>query len=218
MSDKADLVYALINARYLVTASSAILAMPPDNEVGSILLAQLNQNLTAAHEAIGAVTRQLRRARAVAATFGDIAAPSAHEAAIELAFAINRECIGRNAGVEVIGKAVQHWPKMDELRAEIELEHQRAVEQDAGENNGPSGTKGTKGEGINDQMFAIITKDQSAVMLSSNQWAERLDCAKSTVLGTQAWNKICRPITKAERAEYRKRLRDHREDGNSDRS
>jgi hypothetical protein len=130
MPDNAALVDALTAGRYLATTSAAILALPRDSSARRELLKELKQNLDARCKAIRAVVKELARTRQDSVRFGDIAAPTAHEAAIEMACALHREHIG----MEVLGKAVRTWPKRDELCAVIELEHRAAVSDPSADN------------------------------------------------------------------------------------
>ena len=129
MSD--ELRVAASAARYLASAVAPIRAL---RETGASeravkrLLDELNDALPTHKASIRAVTNLLRQTRDRAIKLGDISAPTAHEIAIELVHALNREVIGKQFGHENIGrKQILVWPDTDELIAELELEHTKAV-------------------------------------------------------------------------------------------
>jgi hypothetical protein len=123
-----DLDVAAREARYLASTVSAIRALPTAgaSEVAITRLdAELKQRFEAAYQAIMAVAAELRLVRDRAAKFGDIIAPTAHEAALEMVLALNRERFG--SGFQIIGrKCIEVWPNADEVIAEIDLETTKA--------------------------------------------------------------------------------------------
>src|SRR5262249_27912798 len=105
-----DLDAAATAARYLATAAASIRALPAAGATEDTikrLTDELSQNYPDAREAIRAVAMEIRRTRACAFTFGDVVAPTAHEAALEMVYALNRE----RFGVEIVGCGpLRAWP------------------------------------------------------------------------------------------------------------
>jgi DNA-binding response OmpR family regulator len=122
-----DLDAAASEARYLASTVAAIRGLRAagagDGPIQR-LDAELHERYPRAREAIVAVKLELRRTRDHAVRLGGIIAPTAHEAALEMVLALNRE----RFGVEVIGrKCIGASPEADEVIAEIELEYTRAT-------------------------------------------------------------------------------------------
>lgn len=121
-----DLESAANAARYLASMSASIRGLMEDDEDANVitkLRRELNQSYADAREAIRNVAMELRRTRDSAVRLGDVVAPTAHEAAIEMVQVLNRE----RFVVEVISrKQVTVWPDADEVAAEIELEFTKA--------------------------------------------------------------------------------------------
>jgi hypothetical protein len=65
----------------------------------------------------------------------------------------------------------------------------------------------TKGKRIDARMLAAIRDDAERVYWSAQQWADHLHCAKSTVLATDTWQKVCKPARERERLARGKQLR-----------
>jgi hypothetical protein len=91
----------------------------PAGDAQERLTAELNQRYPEAKAAIKVVLTDLRRTRSHRPNLGDIYAPTAHEAAVEMVHALNRQ----DFGFEILGRRpVQNWPEVGEVIAEIELE------------------------------------------------------------------------------------------------
>jgi hypothetical protein len=89
---------------------------------------ELNAKFPSARDAIRAAAPLLRRTRGLRAYHcGDLTAPCAHEAAIKLVLAVNRERFGE-LGMVLGRKEVRTWPDPDVLLVEIELEYTAALE------------------------------------------------------------------------------------------
>jgi hypothetical protein len=65
----------------------------------------------------------------------------------------------------------------------------------------------TKGKHIDERMLAAIRDNPAALFWSSAQWAENLQCSKSTIVESKSWIETCRPKREAERLASGKRLR-----------
>ena len=122
-----DLSAAAASARTLASAALAVCglrAMGASETTIQRLLADMNQLYPSARATIARVVVELRRTRTAAVRLGDIAAPTAHEAALEMVRALNRE---RWADFEIVGQRnVQNWPDRNTVMAEIELETTKA--------------------------------------------------------------------------------------------
>jgi hypothetical protein len=119
-----DLTAAAKAARYLASTVASIRGLSDTENARKRLTAELADNYEAARAAIRSVTPELRLTRAGAVRLGDIVAPTAHEAAVEMVFALNRE---RVPYIEIIGREpVRVWPDVREVLAEIDLETARA--------------------------------------------------------------------------------------------
>src|ERR1051325_10303956 len=122
----ADLNAAARGARSIVSRVAAIrglLAAGVSKPTIARLERELNVELGQARAAIYCVKDELRGARSAIVRLGDFTAPTAHEMAVEMVYAINR----KKFGVEIVGsKQVQAWPEPDEVLAEIELELTKA--------------------------------------------------------------------------------------------
>jgi hypothetical protein len=95
-----DLDSAAADARYLAHTAASIRAMrAADAPPAAIkwMLVELNKRLPAAREAIDPVRAELRLTRDRAVRLGDIVAPTAHEAAVKMVYALNREWCGVDA-------------------------------------------------------------------------------------------------------------------------
>lgn len=122
-----DLKAAAKSARHLVSIVTSIRALPAagaSKAAVTKLVNELNQDYPEARAAIGKVTAELRLSRLASgmgkAQFGDIVAATAHEVAVKMVLALNRE---RFKGIEIVGrKQVQEWPDREEVMTEIELE------------------------------------------------------------------------------------------------
>src|SRR5262249_44885000 len=132
-----DLEAAARAARCLATAAGGIHALMttnPSSNAATELSNDLSDIYPEAREAIDRVRAELRLTRDQGVRLGDIAAPTAHEAALEMVHAVNRErcremvvAVNRERyRVEMIGDQVQMWPLAREVTAEIELELERA--------------------------------------------------------------------------------------------
>ena len=121
-----DLKEAATSARNLVNDATAVHALRDESPgVAAELLRQLNKAFPEACAAIKKVAMELRCVRESVAAFGDVTAPTAHEAAVELVYILNRG----KFGVEIVGrKPVENWPDPDELCAAIELEYSQALD------------------------------------------------------------------------------------------
>jgi hypothetical protein len=121
-----DLDAAARAARYLATLASTIRALPTTGASARTierLATELSQNYSDARAAIRAVANELKLTRNCAVQLGDIVAATAHEATLEMVYALNRE----RFGVEIIGrKAVEAWPDVRVVLAEIEVETSKA--------------------------------------------------------------------------------------------
>jgi hypothetical protein len=120
-----DLKAAAREARYLASTAASIHGLQAAGATVSAtkLLHELNQKYPEARKAIANVAMELRRARESAVHLGDVVASTAHEAAVEMVLALNRE----QFGVDLLGrKRVQVWPDVDALMAEIEVEYAKA--------------------------------------------------------------------------------------------
>jgi hypothetical protein len=119
-----DLTAAARAARYLASTVASIRGLSDSENARKRLTAELADNYEAARTAIRSVTPELKLTRAGAAVLGDIVAPTAHEAAIAMVWALNRETF---PFIEIVGREpVRVWPNVLEVRAEIELETARA--------------------------------------------------------------------------------------------
>jgi hypothetical protein len=72
-----------------------------------------------------------------------------------------------------------------------------------------------KGKRIDERMLATIRDNQEAMYWSGNQWAEQLDCAKSTVVESRKWKTVCLPARERERLARGHRLRGQKRKSNS---
>src|SRR5262245_24031579 len=94
MSDHADLDRAAAAARYFATYVQTIRALPDDAaETRRAFLAELAHRYEADRSAIASVTDELRLTRHQdgAIHSGDISASTAHEVAVSMVLALNRE-------------------------------------------------------------------------------------------------------------------------------
>ena len=121
-----DLDAAARAARHLASGVAGIrgLAAAGVNEgVVKRLADELNAEYQELRKAIRAVEGEVRLTRQSCVRFGSLAAPTAHEAAVRMLWALNKELFG----VEDIGRGQMHeWPDADEVIAEIELELTKA--------------------------------------------------------------------------------------------
>lgn len=121
-----DLKAAAKAARYLASTAASIHGLRAAGATaGAMKLSdELAEFYPAARAAIAKVAPELKQTRAAPARSGDVVAPTAHEVAVEMVLAVNRE----RFGFEVIGrKQIQAWPDIDEVLAEIELEYAKAL-------------------------------------------------------------------------------------------
>src|SRR5207253_845768 len=104
-----DLDGARKAAHYLASAAAGIHALSTDGaseQTIARLTRELNQNYPDARKAIGSVAMELKLIRNCPVKLGDVVAPTAHEAAVELVFALNRS----RCGFEIFGlKPVHEW-------------------------------------------------------------------------------------------------------------
>jgi hypothetical protein len=110
-----------------VASAVAVIRCLPTNSANAAkierLVAELNQSFPAAQSAIEVVELELRQTRDAIVRLGDIVAPTAHEAAVEMVQALNRE----RFGVEFVDRGnVKSWPDVREVITEIKLETARA--------------------------------------------------------------------------------------------
>lgn len=109
----------------MVAAIRGLAASGASKHIVTRLHVELNKKYPAAFGAIAAAAMELRRLRGAAVRFGDVVAPTAHEAAVVMLYALNRELLG----VEIVSrKLLQTWPDADEVLAEITLEHTWAID------------------------------------------------------------------------------------------
>jgi hypothetical protein len=159
MSDYDELEAAAQAARYLVSTAACIRGLIADGESEKIiteLKRELNQKLTEASKAIRNVEMELRRTRTNAFRIGDISAPTAHEAAIKIVHGMNREWFG--SGLEIVGdrKRIVTLPELDEVRAEITLEHVRAKDsREREKEDGPL---------FKNRVMKVLTRQQQCIM------------------------------------------------------
>jgi hypothetical protein len=123
----ADLDAAAREAGRLASAVAAIRSLPANlANAAKIkrLVTELNQSFPDARSTIKAVELELRRTRDAIVRLSDIVAPTAHEAAVEMVLALNRELFG----VEFVDRGnVKNWPDVREVIAEIKLETTKAI-------------------------------------------------------------------------------------------
>lgn len=123
-----DLDAAAFHARYLASMVSTIRGLRTAGEsVNTIkrLISELHQKLPSAEAAIRAVQMELRRTRESEVRFGDLVKLTAHEAAVEMVRALNRERFSDFS--QVIGRECwQVWPRLEEVSEGIEFETTRA--------------------------------------------------------------------------------------------
>jgi hypothetical protein len=74
-------------------------------------------------------------------------------------------------------------------------------ESDSRRDSEHSPAKKTKGKQVNERMKELLLKDGSRLEWSVEQWAGKLKCSKSTVAGTETWQKIlnARALREADR-------------------
>ena len=126
-----DLRAAASAARYFASTVAAIRALPAagaGNDTVMRLARELSRRYDDLRAAIGAVSAELRQTRSCVFRAGDFVAPSAHEAAVKMVHALNRELFGDQIGLEIVGrKRVEAWPDVEDVTAEIEWEFTRAA-------------------------------------------------------------------------------------------
>jgi hypothetical protein len=125
-----DLDAAARAARYLSSGVSSIRALAAagvGEEAVQRLATRLSEDYSGARDAIHAVAMELRLTRDSSVRLGDIVAPTAHEAAVAMVYALNMERFGESLGIQVLGRErVQVWPDQSVVSAEIQLESTKA--------------------------------------------------------------------------------------------
>jgi len=114
--------------------------------------------------AIEAVEEELRRTRTAPARLGDVVAPAAHEATVEMVLALNRERLG--LGNPLGRKPIVRWPDIEEVLVEIDLESSRARfnRQQAVASNRDDAESAAPQYVTRDQIAAMVGRSKDKVM------------------------------------------------------
>jgi hypothetical protein len=68
-------------------------------------------------------------------------------------------------------------------------------------------TRAVKRKHVDERMLAAIRDNHEAVYWSAQQWADKLNCAKSTVVESKTWKQTCKSARERERLARGRRLR-----------
>lgn len=180
-------------ARYLAHTVSTIrtLATAGADLAARRLFIELNERFPEACKTISAVEMELRQARKAEAVvqFGDITAPTAHEASIRMVFALNQELMRKADGrfyvrandqpdakiiaFELLGEpVVRTWPHVRVVTDTIDLEYATAL-RDWGHNQsamlrdrgGPLTNQGGSGRPLSESALeALMTEDYPEIL------------------------------------------------------